>query len=137
MKPQEPGQRALSCWNSPAGPVNIWAQCSSVARTQGRRDTDSFLAPKSGGAADPERVSALGSLTGLGACSGPEPGGGGGRVEGADRQEQGKRRALELGGRVIVHPGLSGTSQILSLQVPCSGRPLRQEQTRMAGHPTC
>lgn len=45
--------------------------------------------------------------------------------------------ALEPGGRVTVHPGLSGTFQIFSLQVPCSRRRLRQKQTRMAGHPTC
>lgn len=51
---------------------------------------------RDGGAADPERDPLLGALTGLGGCSGAEPGGGGGRVEGADRQEQGKWGLLNL-----------------------------------------
>lgn len=88
------------------------------------------------GCADSERDSALGVLPGLGICSGAGPGGGGGRVEGADREEQGNG-GPKLGGTVITHPDLSGTSLVLTLKVPCSRRPLRPGQTRMAVHWTC
>lgn len=106
------------------------------ARYSGKERHGRLPTLMSGGAAGPERDSALAVLTGLGVCSWGGSGGGGGE-EGAGREEQGEWTTPELGGRVITHPGLSGKFQILALKVPYSRRPLRSEQTGMAGHPTC